>query len=177
MFEVQSIDWSWRERLRTMIQSTPQNQPWSASRERMKVLECPPQWKSVNRSETCHTCKAAKYFFWTRGVLPEKMGENSESNNWKTLGWQQGLFTSCYSCPRRSYKVLIDRAPKLLLRAFFLFYAYRTGYWYWPTVYKNKNIYYIAISCVATRFNQRHWHLRNLLKFLTLLLYLREIWQ
>ena len=32
----------------------------------------------------------------------------------------QEVFTSCYS-PRRSYKVLIDRVPKLLHRAFFLF--------------------------------------------------------
>ena len=127
MFKGQSRHWSWIEvgySSRTMMQNIPQNQPWSTSRKDRS-------WNDHNSPQPwiiLKICGDLKHAVHTRrpkniselGVLPGRMGKSYKRENWKTLSWQQEAFTSCYSCPRRSYKELTDRAPKLLHKAFFL---------------------------------------------------------
>ena len=51
----------------------------------------------------------------------EEWGELKKARIEKFFRWLQEAFISCYSCSRRSYKVVTDRVPKLLQWAFFLF--------------------------------------------------------
>ena len=136
------------------IQSIPQNQPWSTSGSRkapniyFKNVKClrrglctflftyglspgwnghhsPQTWILLKNCETSNMAyKEAKDYIWARCVLPGRMGENSKRKNLNTPSWLQEEFASCYSCPRKRYKVQSDRVPKLLLHRAFFFFNY-----------------------------------------------------
>ena len=130
MFKGQSRHWSWREvipwrdgySIMAMIKSSiPQNQTWSNSRrDRKKVLVWAPQTPDLNIIENLWReisnkpyMQAGRRIFM---ICQEEWGIIPKARFERLLA----AIESCYSCWRRSYKVLTDRVPKLLHGAFFL---------------------------------------------------------